>query len=724
MPNKVRESLDRSLCELKADDGLALAVRERMALAERRQTARVLVGLGLAALLAVGLLITGLMGAFGSHVAWVGEPEPLPTMPTAPTLAETAEATALATTAPKPTNAPVPAIVVAPAAVPTYSGQHGLALKLVSAVRDQDTWQLELMLTDTTKNRLSGQTSLPGFAISADGAAFTKIVPYPQASAYNPVTHTATFSVRCDTPGWPMTDRFFVRFDTVMIETQYLTIDATDMVHRLIAENGESQWPNATRLPRGEQQLSLPDANLVLLTNAGFLSDGLHIQSRWLDQQGEYGWWMLEDTRTGELFSATNAQQLGVSTTTETGELLEYRWTQPEVERDIVPYRVLLQLNQGPRLYGDWQASAAVTQAQAKAPGSGDAPADIATQHDIALRLLSAQHDQDAWVVEFELQDMTSNRLGSDMFLPGLSLSGDGQNFVEILPYPMPIAYDGLRKTATFRVVYLGREFPQAARLYLRVANVIVRGENMRVDATEAVRQAIAQRTATAPGGDQRSLPRGDQRVTLPGVEGMVITNAGFVRDNLHIQTRWENTHTREGWWTLTDMRTQANYPASGATGHVLSQTANQETMQMEYVWEQAQLEASLAQYQVLLEMNQNAQWIGDWLVSTAGKALPGSKEVPLDMTVDALRLDMLRVSPLGATLIGYVGDGAEGDIRKALDRIGSIRITWKNGDQTLLRGPGHLDAYQARKAFQMKFVSAMPLDMDRIAKAEVVLND
>lgn len=347
-------------------------------------------------------------------------------------------------------------------------------------------------------------------------------------------------------------------------------------------------------------------------------------------------------------------------------------------------------------------------------------PAEISvTDNGIQMKVIGAVREEDLVIVYLEIQDLTSDRVGKDMYLRDLDISGltikDANEVGRTT-----VKYDEGTETITMKLVISSPE-TDSGKVTLKINELENTHYEWRIFDSAIDLAAIDFSENTVPleldtnkrhgGGHEDSalgghylakgsvdlLKPNEMNLPVPGTEHAYITNMGFVDGYFHVQVRFPRNEIMGenydwGQFYLTkdsladkplaesdlygnpDVITTASFSFSvDENGNVLSGGEGHADY-MEYIFEKKLSQEEIGAYNLLEEgFSRSDLIVGNWqTVFDLEPVIP--KTADCDVTTGNAHITRLSISPLRIALFGT------GTVNREREPM-TLSITMENGE-------------------------------------------
>lgn len=345
----------------------------------------------------------------------------------------------------------------------------------------------------------------------------------------------------------------------------------------------------------------------------------------------------------------------------------------------------------------------------------------------IEIKPLGVVNDDDMMIIYLAIQDLTQNRIGESLSLQDYFVEGGIMNNAQL------VDYDAERKVAIVQITMQGGNELNNKSTEVKINSLLMDKKEIDMPISinlEDVLQAqdgesvwMTSKDTQGGGGSGdmwdmldhagkiKLLKPNQMQIEIPKIEGITITNMGFIDGKLHIQTTWEeNDRNRHGYFYLTDK--QGNKLKIKENNFYFGVDANNEIQfgnkYVEYILEISQEE--IAQTELMAYFAEDGQVIeGEWKLELYLDAVGDIIKIPCDIEAEGWNIKEASVSPLGVTLKGR-GTGK-------VDKAVACSILTKAGNT--IEFDSTTISNQAGE-ITMKFGVEVPLDVREIASIQI----
>lgn len=290
----------------------------------------------------------------------------------------------------------------------------------------------------------------------------------------------------------------------------------------------------------------------------------------------------------------------------------------------------------------------------------------------IEIKPLAVVNDDDMMIIYLTIQDLVGDRINEALSVQEYFVEGGTINNCQL------IDYDKERKTAIVQLTTQGGEKLNNSSIEVKIKSLLTGRkvfEQVPIDIhlSEIIEisdsQVVWMRRADTMGGGGtgdgwnileevgriKVLKPNQMQIAIPEIEGVIISNIGFVDGKLHIQTKWEtNDKDRHGYFYLADeeggkIEIKENNFYFGVDENDEIQFGRE---YVEYVLEMSkeqvkdtQLKGYFAEDGEVIE--------GKWNIEIDLNAVGEIIRIPCDIQEETWRIKEIILSPLGVTLKG-----------------------------------------------------------------------
>lgn len=346
----------------------------------------------------------------------------------------------------------------------------------------------------------------------------------------------------------------------------------------------------------------------------------------------------------------------------------------------------------------------------------------------IEIKPLAVVNDDDMMIIYLTIQDLIGDRINEVLSVQEYFVEGGTINNCQL------IDYDKESRTAIVQLTTQGGEKLNNTSIELEIKSLLTGRKELEqlpidIDLSEIIEisdsQAVWMSRADTMGGGGtgeawnileeagriKVLKPNQMQLDIPEIEGVIISNIGFIDRKLHIQTKWEtNDKDRHGYFYLADkegkkIKKKENNFYFGVDENDTIQFGRE---YIEYILEiskeqvkDTKLQGYFAEDGEVIE--------GKWNIEIDLNAVGKIIRIPCDIQEETWQIKEVILSPLGVTLKGE-GEGTETEKIEChiklksgeVEQFDSVSTSNQSGD------------------IIMKFTTQIPIDISEIIAIQV----
>ncbi|WP_144512893.1 DUF4179 domain-containing protein [Bacillus sp. FJAT-22090] len=343
------------------------------------------------------------------------------------------------------------------------------------------------------------------------------------------------------------------------------------------------------------------------------------------------------------------------------------------------------------------------------------------TDEGINMEVVAAMNDDDTAVVYVTMQDLKGERIDETLDIYDYFISG-GHSFTSEV-----VAFDEITKTATVRFLASGGEKISNKKLKFQIRSFLSDKQvfeqtkvNIDLKSVEDKKPIDLHRDfISGMGGkvysnvkDRESikiLPDDHLNIKIPAIDFMEVTNVGFIKNKLHIQTKWlHNDKDNHGSFYFMNTAGDKIYPSSISFGRDKSGKLEYGNNFQEYVFDVDTI--NLESYELSGDFTTSGNFVsGNWQTIFKLSDVNESKIVDFLYNFGNWQSQEVTISPLGLTIIGL------GEVKNSTEITATISM--KNGSTQKLT---HLISITDKGQIKLKLLPNEPLDVEEVKSISI----
>ncbi|WP_084780176.1 DUF4179 domain-containing protein [Bacillus massilinigeriensis] len=340
----------------------------------------------------------------------------------------------------------------------------------------------------------------------------------------------------------------------------------------------------------------------------------------------------------------------------------------------------------------------------------------------IKMNVIGAMNDDEMAVIYVTMQDLTGNRIDETLDIYDYSLT-EGHMFNSQI-----VDYDETSKTATLRIQANGGESFNNKKIKFHINSFLshkqiyeaVKVNTNLLEVKNNTPQTISLDLNNISGGGGKSfnelkeqgtiqvLKPGGNKLYLPEIDFMYISNMGFIDNRLHILTKWTGDDIdSHGNFYFVNSSGDKIHASNISFGIDKSGNIDYGNEYREYIFD---ANNNLSELRLLGDFVSNGNHtVGNWNTTFKIQSVGKEKSVTFSKDFGTWKAKRMTVSPLGVTLYG----------NGEFENSSKIVVSAKMNDGSVQTFDS-MFSFSENEKVKVKFLSSLPLDISKVESIDI----